>query len=171
MTSHTHSWPYNTTILAGWFNSAAGNVGDSVNVYVAPNIVTGAIGAPVSINDVDITVTPTVIDNIAIGFHLNLTDGVSLADLGRVIAIDPIASVVTVENGSTSVFSPLSPTYVRQTVHLVDNLHINVSNTRYGFAEKKLGGKNLPANIDLVIEYKNITGGAKDFTYNIEYIY
>jgi hypothetical protein len=166
----THSFPYSTTLLDGWFYSTAENVGDDVSVEVA-GITIGATGAPVAVNDKEITVTSTVIDNTSIGFHLTLTDGVNSSDMGRVLGIDSANSIVTMETGSEHIFSPLSPTYVQQTVRLIDSLPINTPNVRYAFAEKKMGGKNLPPNVPVTISYHNKTGGEKEFAYNMEIIY
>ena len=62
----------------------------------------------------------------------------------------------------------LTPTYVQQTVRIIDDMYINVAAAKMSFAEKKMGGKALPAGIQLLVQYTNRTGGAKKFAYNIE---
>lgn len=171
VTTITKSWPYRISLLEGWFYSQDDQVGDMVEAVVGPETVTGAITAPVSVSDTEISVGDTVIENTAVGFRLNLTDGVNVADLGRVLSIDSANSTVSVETPSSHAFSPASPTYVRQNVDIVKMISLNVGKVRYGFAGKKMGGKTLPPNIPLEIRYINVTGGEKSFSYNIEYIY
>lgn len=167
----SHSWPYQITMLMGWFIASAENVGDKVEAYVASDIITGAIQAPVAVNDTTITVTPTVIENTAIGYYLKLFDGVNQSDLGRVLGVDSANSQITVETGSDQNFSPLSPTYVQQTIKVIDDMFINHAGAKYSFAEKKMGGKAVPPGITFDIRYLNRTGGAKKFCYNMEFMY
>jgi hypothetical protein len=42
---------------------------------------------------------------------------------------------------------------------------------RYDFAEKKIGGKTLPANVPITVDYQNQSGNAKVFAFNLEYLY
>ena len=171
LTIQSNSWKQPITLLHGWFYSTPDNVGDKLEAFVATDTIIGAIGAPVSINDSVITVTSTVMDNTLLGYHLKLFDGVNQSDLGLVLGIDVGNSQVTMETPSNFAYSPLSPTYVQQTVHVIDEMFVNAPYVRYSFAEKKVGGKNVPANIPLDIRYYNRTGGAKKFTYVVEYIY
>lgn len=170
-TTTSHSWPFQVTLLTGWFYSTEDHVGDKVSVTAAPNTITGAIVGLVSPSDTVIPVTQTVIDNTAIGFHIDLTDGVNLSNMGRVLEIDAGNSTITLETGSTHTFNPLSPTYVRQSVSIIEDMFITTGNVRYAFAEKKQGGKAVPPNIPIQICYHNRTGGTKKFAYNIEIMY
>ena len=163
------SWPYNTTILEGWFVPQAYNVNDCVSSVIAPNTITGTLLAPLVTGNNMVEVSHTVIDNAAIGFNLEITDGANLDDMGEIIEISN--NLLTMEKTATNTYSPLTPTYVRQTVKLVDELCITHDGGRIGFAQKKQRGKGLPKNIPLRIEYNNITGNVKDFSLNIEYIY
>lgn len=171
ITIMTHTWPYQVSVLMGWFFSSSDNVGDKVEAWVAPDAVTGAIAGVVSLNDDTITVTSTVLDNTAVGYHMKLYDGSNQSYLGRVLEIDSGNSQIVVETPSDQAYSPLTPTYVQQTVRVIDEMYINVPNGRFVFAEKKMGGKGIPPTIPLHVRYHNRTGGAKKFTYNFEYIY
>jgi len=171
VTSMDHVWPYQVSILMGWFYAAAENVGDKIEAWAGGDTITGAIAAPVAINDTVITVTPTVIEHTAIGYHMKLFDGTNLSDIGRVVSIDEMNSQITIETPVDKVYSPLTPTYVMQTVRLIDDMFVNAPNVRYVFAEKKMGGKGLPPGVPISIRYTNRTGGSKKFSYNIEYIY
>jgi hypothetical protein len=169
VTTDTLVWPFHVTILTGWFYSQDDQVGDSVGATVAPGVVVGALTAPLYSGNNEISVTQTVIDNTAVGHRIALTDGVHTYDMGRVTEINN--NVYTMENNSSYTFSPLSPTYVKQTIDIIRDMKINVGKVRYAFAEKKQRGKGLPKNIPFVIEYHNHTGNTKQFSYIVEFMY
>ena len=162
---------YPITLINGWFIAHDDMCGDQINLSVADNTVIGAIASPVYSGNTEIIVTGTVIDNIYKGYYMSLTDGVNLNSLGEVIDIDYVNSKIIVENEAVNNFSPLSPTYVLMTVKVIENFSIPVTNMRYAFAEKKVGGKYLPANTPWYIKYTNNSGNAKTFCYNLEYLY
>lgn len=167
----THQWSYPITLLNGWFISTDDMVGDIVECTVAENTIIGAITQPVYVGNTVISVTPTVTKNLYEGYYVNITDGVNLSNLGECINIDSGNSTITVSTPSTNNFSPLSPTYVRMTVGVIDNFQIPVGKQRYAFAEKKVGGKYIPSDIPIHIKYTNNTGNAKVYAYNMEYLY
>lgn len=171
ITSVIRTRPYRTSLLEGWFFTETNQIGDYVDVTAAPNTIIGAIIANVSINDTVISVSPTVLENIAIGFNLKLFDGVNTADLGECIGIDAGNYQVTVETASTFAFSAATPTYVQLTVNIIEGFYINAAPVKFEFARKKLGGKTLPPNVPLVINYHNTTGGVKKFCYCTEIMY
>jgi hypothetical protein len=171
VTSQTLMFSYPISLINGWFISSKGMAGDIIDLSVADNTVIGAIGAPVYTGNTEMTVTSTVTDNLSIGYFTSLTDGSQFSDLGEVLAIDKINSTITVQTPSTNTFSPLSPTYVIMQVKVVENFSIPVENERYAFAEKKVGGKYLPANTPIYVKYTNNEGNAKVFSYNMEYLY
>lgn len=165
-----HIWPYYPiTIINGWFMAKSENEGDMLHCTVADDTIIGAITAPVFSGNTVISVTDTVIQHIAKGYRVNITDGVNLNDLGQVVS--KTINTITVSSPAQTTFSPLSPTYVRMTADVIENLHIPIGKQRYAFAEKKMGGKYLPAGIPLKIKYINQDGNAKTFAYNMEYLY
>jgi hypothetical protein len=171
ITSLNVTWNYPVTLMNGCFVSTTEMVGDEVNVWVAPNTTIGAIGAPVNISDTEITVTSTVFDNLYRGWTVNITNGVTNNILGECIDMDVGNSTITCETGATNTFSPLSPTYVQMTPKLVDNCHIVAAGVRFPFAEKKIGGRSIPAGRVMQIRYTNNTTASKSFVFFAEYLY
>lgn len=169
VTSFDISWPYDTTILEGWFVPHSQNVNDCVSADIAPNTITGSIIAPLVTGNNIIEVSETVVENAALGFNLQVTDGVNVDNLGEIIDISN--NHLTMEKASTNTYSPSAPTYVRQTIKLIDNLSITHDGGRVGFAQKKQRGKGLPKNHPLRINYENVSGSDKTFALNIEYMY
>jgi hypothetical protein len=168
VTSYDCVWPRTVTIMDGWFHGTEENVGDFMNANVTATI--GAITAGVSANTGTFSVTSTVIDNIFEGYNLHLTDFAKIDHLGEVMEVHAGNSTVTSEYLTLNSYSPLSPTYVQATSRVIRDLHISTVG-RYAFAEKKIGGRSLPANIPIVIDYHNCDGNAKTFTFYIEILY
>lgn len=172
VTTTTHQWnDYPISLLDGWFYSGVDQLGDEINVTAAENKIIGAIGAPVYSGNTQITVSGTVLENLYLGYEFGLTDGGNVNMLGEVTSINSVDSIVTVQNAATNTFSPLSPTYVMMTAKVLEDIYISCPCVKYGFAEKKVGGKYIPAGIDLNIKYTNNSGNSKIFYYNIAYLY
>lgn len=171
VTTLTHTWHYPITLINGWFISGTDTTNDKIDLVVAENTVIGAITAPVYTGNTEISVTSTVLTNISKGYFVNITDGVHVDELGEVISIDQLNSKITVCDAATHTFSPLSPTYVRMSVKVIEDFYIPIEKQRYAFAEKKVGGKYIPTGIPLKIKYTNQNGNAKVFAYNMEYLY
>lgn len=165
------SWPYPITLMNGFFVSNDQMIEDEVNVWIAPNSTIGAIGAPVYTGNTEITVTSTVFDNLWKGWSVNITDGVNNDDLGECIDMNVGNSTITCQIGATNNFNPLSPTYVQMTPKLVEDVCVLAPNVRYPFAEKKIGGRSIPAGATMQIRYTNNDGNAKNFVFFTEYLY
>lgn len=171
VTSFIISWPFPVSIINGWFISPTNSEGDVVSAIVGENTIVGAITANVTNTDTTFNVSSTVMDNMEVGYDAGLFNGVLADDVGRVLSKDTANSTITVETAPTNNYDAASPTYVRLSVKTVDCLHMNVPGVRYAFAEKKLGGRYVPANIPLTIKYTNNEGNAKAFAFNIEHLY
>ena len=139
--------------MDGWFYTTESQLNDRIDVVIGENTIVGTITANVSETDANIKVGSTVMDNAQIGWDINLFDGIVSEDVGRVLARDVSNSIITVENAAVNNFNVASPTYVRVSVKTIDGLHINVVNSRYAFAEKKIGGRYLTANTDVDAEF------------------
>lgn len=171
VTTILHTFPFPISLINGWFIAKDDMEDDTINLTVAEDMVIGAIAAPVYTGNSEITVTSTVIDNIYKGYNLKITDGVNSNDLGQVLDINVENSTLTLENPAANTFNPLSPSYILMSVNVIEDFHIPVGKQRYAFAEKKVGGKYLPAGIPISVKYTNNSGNAKTFAYNMEYLY
>ena len=171
VTSFDISWPFPVSIINGWFLSPSNSAGDVVSAIVGEKTIVGIITADVGNTDTTLNVSSTVMENSEIGWDLNLFNGVTSDDLGRVLSKDSANSTVTIETAPSNNYLASSPTYVRMSVVTVDNMQMNIPSERYSFAEKKLGGIYIPANIPLTIKYQNNEGNAKVFAFNLEHLY
>lgn len=169
VTSIIVSWPRDITMTNGWFYSNPENVGDSIDANVTATV--GALIQYAAANSDTFYVTDTVLDNVYNGYYLHLTDLSTKDNLGEIMSIDKANSTVTTAGKTTNPYNPLSPTYVQATGRIIENMKINCPCERYSFAEKKIGGRHLPANVPITINYKNNDGNAKNFTFYIEHLY
>lgn len=144
--------------------------GDEFCALVAPETIIGAITADVTASDTVINVSPTVLENIQIGYVVHLDDLTNKDPLGEVLAIDKAAGTITVETGAVNGFAAATPTYVKQTIVMAKDVRIN-GVARVELGSTKIGGSYLPTGTVIRIEYHNHSGTAKTFSAIAEYLY
>lgn len=154
ITNHTFSYPIPVSVIEAQFISSSENIGDSWSWTISPNTIIGAITANVNIGDVIINVSPTVVNNIAIGFHVNLFNGVSNVDLGEVIAVNKTARTITMHKPSTAAFLASSPTYVRMNIYFMKDAVIGHP-WIHTYGEGKILTSYVPANTIVKVSYNN----------------
>jgi len=119
----------------------------------------------------EINVSSTVIDNIEIGYFVNLFDGVNSDDVGRIIYKDIANSKIYVETNPTNSFSAASPTYVRQSVKMLQDYHLCQASTHI-IGSSKIGASHIPTDTLITVSYDNkSTDTDKTFTGRVEFLY
>ncbi len=164
------SFPFPMSLLAASWQNKDEFEGDSIEFTVGPDTTTGAITADVVVDDDEITVAQTVIDNTAIGYYILLDDGTNTEDLGRVVAVDRVNLKITTENASTTAFVASTPTYVKQTIKMLPKSVLDCCGPMSA-GESKIGGSYIPANTTLRAIYYNDVSTAKKFIFFLEYLY
>jgi hypothetical protein len=168
------SWPRDISIINGWFYSTEEQMGDFIDANVTA--IVGVVVSNISTNDNTFYVNSTVLDNIYKGFNVKITNFATNSDrLGEIMSINTGNSTITTSGESShdytlAQYGGFTP-YVEMTGRVIQDLKITCPFVRYAFAEKKLGGRSLPANTTLVLNYENNSGNAKNFTFQIEYLY
>ena len=182
ITTHDVSWPFDINILSlnfhskgarkndGTWDANESQEGDIYSIVAAPDTIVGNITANVSIGDTTIYVSQTVMDNVKIGYYINLFNGPSTNDLGRVISLDKNLNTIVVETASTDTFSALTPTYVRMNLYMIKDFEIGPSDN-YEIGNNKIGANFLPKNTVNRIIYDNKTTSQKRIRFNIQYLY
>lgn len=118
-----------------------------------------------------VSVSPTVTANTQIGYYLNLFNGVTTDNLGRVIMIDKNNGKVYVEYAPVNSYSPASPTYVRQTAYAYKDFEIGEAWGRQ-IGESTIGGAYIPKDVYVTAEYQNFsTDTDKVLIGHVEYLY
>lgn len=170
ITTHSFSWPFKITLLNSWFYPHPDSVGDVIDVTVGANTTIGVITSNVASTDTSWTINPDALQYLAVGNDLHLYNGFEWADGGKIININSENSTVTVEKAPGIDFTRMA-TQVKLSVRIVESLYINEPGVRYAFAEKKIGGKTIPSNIPITVQYHNFQGNAKPLYFNVEFMY
>jgi len=106
-----------------------------------------------------------------VGYFLNLFNGATTDDLGRVFRIDKNNGKVYVEHLPINNYSPATPTYVRQTVYGFKGYDIGEEGNRQ-IGESKIGGSHIPADVYITADYENNSVDTdKVLIGHVEYIY
>lgn len=119
----------------------------------------------------ELDVTQTVLKYGAIGFYIKLFDGINENDLGRILSFNEEHSKIWVEKNPTNIFSPLSPTYVKQTVYMIKDYLIYGSSSQHNIGQSKIGGSYIPADVVITAEYLNHSDEEKLFVGRLEFLY
>ena len=171
VTCKDFSYPIPICLLSAQVLTESSSIGDSFEVQVSPDTVIGWCTQNPDPSGYTLPVSDTVINNIDVGFKVEIFDGQKLADLGRCISVDSELNQITTEftpNGQT--FLASSPTYVMITVEMVRQFNI-FGTGRIEIGESKIGGSYIPANTPIRVCYTNNDGVEKRFDAEIEYLY
>lgn len=145
--------------------------GDFLTVQIAPETIIGALVADITANSTVAYMSPTVHDNSFVGAFLELTNGIQLNDLGRILSMHSSNGMVEFETATTDAFSAASPTYVRQNINMVHNVEIGPPQ-KYVMGESKIGASYIPANTTIRVKYNNQSANNdKKFVAIIENLY
>ena len=144
---------------------------DILNVIIAPDTITGAITSNVSSNSSCIFVNDTVMTYADIGYFYKLFDGVNQDNLGRCIAKHTGNNMLEFETSSVNSFSFTSPTYIQQSIKVINNFTIGPAG-RTTLGESKIGATYVPANTIIRTSYTNNSANTdKTFIAIIEHLY
>jgi hypothetical protein len=163
----TYTWPYRTSVLVMKFISDTQNTGDLINFYVGKHTIVGILVANSLTNAITITVSPTVLDNIQIGFLLTLQKiSGEVFECGEVFDItNNVVSFVTPLNQDFHIGD-----YVQMTVQPVRNYIISIP-WLHVIGDSKIGSSSIPPNTVCGVEYTNNTSSTKTFLFSFEYLY
>jgi hypothetical protein len=166
------SWPHPINAMNISIETTANNSGDMIDVVVAPDTIIGALTNFAATGATGLSVSQTVVDYTMIGYYLELVEGAKIHDCGRVISIDTTNNIIVPEFPPTSTFSPLSTTYVRQSVYTVKGFKC-CTPQKFDIGIAKIGGSYVPANTVVRGMYtlNHPTSEPKQFTSMIEYLY
>jgi len=118
----------------------------------------------------EVSVSPTVTQYTEIGFYLRLDDLSQNDNMGRVISKDTTNNKVYLENNPTNTYSPLTPTYVRQTIYMVKDYEIGEP-TEHVIGQSKIGGAHIPADTLITVDYNNLSVTDSTIIGKVEYLY
>lgn len=118
-----------------------------------------------------VPVQATVLAYANVGYEFNLFVAPTTTEsLGRCVGVDTTNNWLYVETGPSESYSPLTPTYVRQTVYSVKNYEFSEPASHF-IGEGKIGGSGIPAGVAVEGHYVNTSNVDKVFIGIVEYLY
>lgn len=164
-----HYFPMPINLLNTYYNTTHEHDGDVLEIEVGPlttiGVLTSGVTSGVTSN---IYVSQTVIDNLNIGYFVDIFDGVTYHHLGRCLDIDYANDCISVQNPTPKAFS--AGNYVNQSIRFVNNYTL-AANQERTLGANKIGGSYFPAMTVGRLKYKNNNGLAKKFHFEVEYLY
>lgn len=170
ITTVDFSWPYPIAIMSGTFGATEDMIGDELNIHIAPNTLIGALIQPLNVGDTSIYCSPTVFENIKLGYYFGLYNGGgdTGVELGQVIYKDPENSVLTID--APSDVSANAGTYVAMCVKLIPYMYLS-SIDKIEIGKDIPTGQRIPTNLPIRVNYFNNNGVAKKVSFFVEYLY
>ncbi|ARF10919.1 hypothetical protein Hokovirus_3_192 [Hokovirus HKV1] len=157
------TYPYNVGIYTTTYMATLNNIGDELNVYVAPNGTAGLLADNVDIGATTLSLATTYF-TVSPGMYLKLTDGVNTDELGEIKSISN-TGVITFTNPTSHSF--VTNNIVKFYIYRVKNLLI-VNDKNITVGKNKIEASPVPANTVMRFTYKNNGNIDKKFSFIME---
>lgn len=148
--------------------SRSENAEDRIDMSINPNTVVGVITEAAGAGATTFSVSPTVTQFLAPGFHVTLADAGGAQNVGKARIVDAAASTITCTAPLGRAVDPMTTT-VALTVYTALSVPLTQGTLPVGYGT--MGSKPLPAGTTCVLTYHNDTGSAKRLGYALEYTY
>lgn len=170
--SHQHfhdvKFPYNVCIYGLEFRTNEIHRGDSIDIIFSPNTIVGVIFQRIDTSSTTFMVSPTVLENISMGFNVSISDGVNTCDCGSLVSNDLNSGTITVEIAPNYIFD--IGAYVSLSIYAVKNYQITEPG-KYKVGYGTLAGKTIPPNVVIRLVYHNQSDQQKTFAFAYEITY
>lgn len=167
-----YSFKYNISLISCDLLIAQEHVGNILEVIVAPDTIIGAITSGIEANDTEIFVSPSVLENIYMGYYVSLAinpaDPTSYRRVGFVIGKTPNSIILSEPVGADYTLD--NTTYVMMSIKVFDNWEFPGAG-RIDIGDSKIGSSNIPKNTIIRVGYLNKNGGAKRFVVPCDILY
>ena len=161
------NYPFNISLYAVTFKSQDVFRDDKLEIYTVKDAVLGSPINPLSISDTVITVSPSIINYLNVGYFITLTENSTVNNVGRIININVETFEITVEIPLTNNFSTSS----------ILKLSVKFGNIifdredKYTCGANKYGSSFVSKNNPIILDYYNNSGGVKTLNFIVEYLY
>jgi hypothetical protein len=172
------TWPIPVSIMAAEIDVAPEWIGDRFDVLVAPETVIGTTAQLVDVGATVVPVSDTVIaalennpehEDAALHYHVGYLAKVGSEDSGHIVAVDPVAKTITVENALSAQAG--AGTAIAISVAVAENCKFTVAGVAKSIGESKIGGSYIAAGRIVRIRYTNGDGLAKTVSLIFEILY
>ncbi|QKF94446.1 hypothetical protein QKU48_gp0988 [Fadolivirus algeromassiliense] len=162
-----YEWPMDILVWKTEINPKNNMLNDKISVIADPDKQIGVLTSVADVGSKVLHVSNTVTTNVIRGFEITLEYNGTICEMGRIIAIDRINGMITVENLPSIAF-PIN-TLVKLNVYMVKDYYVDSSLTKICFGDKGFRGKILPANTKMRVKYYNSNGEEKNVCWRVEY--
>jgi hypothetical protein len=175
ITTATKAFAYATGLIDVHFTTTADMEGDILHADMGLDTIVGVISNDVDIGttgvEIGVTVSSTVIENVAIGYNIRLFDGVNQDECCHIVSIDTENSTINLEQGPLNYsFSASSPTYVQATIEMLQDFTLGQAQT-YRLGMNTVGSSYVPAGTVGHFRYENWDMSAKKLYVYLEFFY
>jgi hypothetical protein len=167
-TTLTYSQPYQTVVMDISFASDLSMQGDVLNI-ASDDIVVGAITANVTAGQTFVIVGDTVIANVVRGFRITISNGVNTDPLFKIIAIDTVNKILTLDRAFAFNFTANAAS-VAMRVSFAENYRIGPP-MKHQMGSNISGGVSMPANHLSKASYTNNSSVTKTIYFNVQRLY
>lgn len=166
VTTYIRSYPIDIGILSFSLDLTLLNIDDYVNIHVRPknDSPVGVLSGNVNINDTTVNVGNASV-YFKKGFLLVLRDSNGVKELLEIKSIS--GNVLTLVTAVTKNYTPGN--YISVLIKRINNY--TFKNKGYRYFANFLRTAAFSPNLEAVVEYVNVSGEAKTFTYGMEYLY
>lgn len=162
------SWPFDIALMSGTLGISEDMVGDDLHVDVGPNSLIGALIQPLNVGDTSIYVSPTVLENIKIGYYIGLyVPGPTGIEISQVLARDDSNYCLTI---NPSDVSANAGSYVAMCAKIVPELYLH-SMDKVEIGKQIPTGQRIPKGVPVRVTYHNQNLVAKKVSFFVEYLY
>jgi hypothetical protein len=162
------SFPFGIELVKGVYFDLIENKGDVLNVSISPELVIGQTIVSAIPETTTLYVTQSVLDYLHVGYDVSIADGNNFQDLGKCLLINKNALTIIVENPILNDYA--TGAAILMTIPLVRNVTFSGGS----FANPIKGTEktsSLPKNTTILVKYKNNEAVAKNFMFNLEYLF
>lgn len=169
VTDHDYSWPMDMSMWQLEFLASSANIGDTIDIAIAPDTVIGVLTSAASVSDTVLNISSAVFstDTIKKGIDVKISDGVNTDLGGRIVGYDPENHTVTLETALTNAYAIGTPVYI--TIYPVKSYKITQDKAVVNFGKKGFKGKSIPKDTTIRVSYTNSDGSAKTLHMHLEF--
>lgn len=166
--------PFVTPVCVYGLNAqiAQANVGDYFDLVMNPETIVGVLAADAQVGAINFIVSDSVVQYMKPGFSMAFMDPLTGAKtpVGEVVSVNIDADNITVATNSAVASIIPAGTYVLLSLYVAREIHApNTNPISIGYGT--MAGKPVPMGTIARVVYHNVTGGAKTFSWMLEYTY
>lgn len=158
--------PINLTLVS--FKSDTNSGGDLIYADIAPHTIVGINTSAIIGTTSTFSVNSTVIENMQIGYYVDVFTGTTSHNLGMCIEKNIVNSSITTQLTAPDTVEPGN--YIRLSIRNIDKYYLS-NDLQKTLGGGKIAASYIPKDTIMRVIYKNNNGQAKRVWFDLEYTY